>query len=204
MKTLHLSKILIAISASTIVITMTFFTDYFIPIKEPDATIAATSYLTWPNDTRLTVSNMSKQTPIFGIVIQNFSSADSQGNFIPNQEPQVTIVKKGVPTTIDAVIVPYQTGENGTVNISLAFTYCAPLYTHSGLERPCLEKNMVVFLPQHVVSINQHFNLTITVPDNVPNGLYQLGLDASALVYPHDSDKPSNSGNTQPFWIRVV
>lgn len=203
MKTLLLSLVIIAASASTIVIAILFFADYFIPIQEPAVTIASAQDLPFPNDTKIMVSNMSSNIQFFGILVENYSSLDSSGNFIPNQEPKITMVKKGVPTPIDVVIVPYQTGENGTVHVSLAFTYCAPRYTHSGLERPCLEKNMAIFLPHHIVSINHHFNLTITVPDSVPNGLYQLGLDANALIYSHDSVKPSSSGSTQPFWIRV-
>lgn len=145
----------------------------------------------------------SVHEPLLRIVIQNFSFTDLKGNFIQNQEPTVTPVKKGEPTPIDMVIYPTLSGESGTVFSAIIFSYCPPLYFHNDDERPCLEKNLAISLPQHIVSLNQHFTVTITAPYDTPNGLYQVGLDSSALIYPNNSDRPSSTSVSSPFWIKV-
>jgi len=201
------SRIIIAstgVIALGISVIITFFADYFIPIHEPDATVASSTWTPWPNGTRLDVPPNSEHKNLFNIVIQNFSFTDSQGNFNSNKQPPITQVKRGVPTPIDVVVVPYLPGESGNLYVAIAFTYCAPLYYNNGQSRPCIEKNMDISLPQHIVSLNQHFNVTVTAPDNIPAGLYQLGIGAITLAYSPDSDKPSDPSVQTPFWINVA
>lgn len=171
--------------------------------QEPRITIAASADMPLPNGTRLFIPQNAENKPALRIVVQNFSFTDLQGNFIQNQVPPVTPVKKDEPTPVDVVISSTSPGESGTVFAAIEFSYCAPLYSHNREDRPCIEKNLAISLPQHIVSLNQHFNVTITAPRNIPDGLYQIGIVSRALTYLGDSNQPSNTSVSAPFWIRV-
>ncbi|MDE1872559.1 MAG: hypothetical protein KGH99_03670 [Thaumarchaeota archaeon] len=172
-------------------------------IKEPPVTMASTVDNLNPN-TRLLVPMYSLSERAYLILIENYSIADAYGNVDRTHPPPIPVVKKGMPTPVDVVISPTLSGESGNFYVALVFTYCAPLYQHDDLTRPCVEKNLAVSLPRHVVSINQHFNVTVTAPDDIPSGLYQLGILARTNLYSGTNQQMNGSSASEPFWIRIV
>ena len=173
-----------------------------IAIQEPSVTVASTVDNLNP-DTRLVVPTYSLSKSAYLILIENYSIADAFGNVDRTHSPPIPVVKKGIPTPVDVIISPTSSGESGNFYVALEFTYCSPLYGHDDLTRPCAEKNLAVSLPQHVVSLNQHFNVTVTAPDNTPSGLYQLGILARTNLYSGEKQMNGSSAS-EPFWIRVV
>lgn len=174
-----------------------------ITIQEPPVTVASTVDNLNP-DTRLLVSTYSSSKRAYLVLVENYSIADAYGNVDRIHPPPIPVVKKGVPTQVDVVIYPTLSGESGNFYVALEFTYCAPLYQPDDQTRPCIEKNLAVSLPQHVVSINQHFNVTVTAPDNIPSGLYQLGILTRTNLYSGTNPQMNGSSADEPFWIRVV
>lgn len=174
-----------------------------ITIQEPSVTVASTVDNLHP-DTRLLVPTYSSSERAYLILVENYSIADAYGNVDRTHPPPILMMKKGMPTPIDVVISSTLPGESGNFYVALEFIYCAPLYHHDNQTRPCVEKNLGVSLPQHVVSINQHFNVTVTAPDNIPSGLYQLGILARTNLYSGTNQQMNGSSADEPFWIRVV
>jgi len=175
----------------------------YVTIQEPPVTMAATADDLNPDVRMFVPANLSGKTT-FLILIENYSIADAEGNVDRIHPPPIPSVKKGVPTPIDVVISPTLPRESGKFYVALEFSYCAPLYLHNGQAGPCIEKNLAVSLPQHIVSLNQHFNVTITAPDNIPSGLYQLGILARTNPYSSEANQQMNGLSEEPFWIRVV
>ena len=175
-----------------------------VTIQEPPVTVASATDNLNP-DVKLFIPANPSSKETFLILIENYSSIDANGNVDRIHPPPIPLVKKGVPATIDAVIASTLPGENGNFYVALVFSYCAPLYLNNGHAGPCIEKNLAVSLPQHVVSLNQHFNVTITAPDDIPSGLYQLGILARTNPYSNEATNQQMTGQGQePFWIRVV
>ncbi|MDE1838478.1 MAG: hypothetical protein KGH87_01025 [Thaumarchaeota archaeon] len=174
-----------------------------ITIQEPSVTVASTADNLNP-DTKLLVPANLLSERAYLILIENYSIADTYGNVDRIHPPPIPVVKKGVPTPVDVVISPTLSGESGNFYVALEFTYCAPLYRHNDPAGPCIEKNLAVSLPQHVVSLNQHFNMTVTAPDNIPSGLYQLGILARTNLYSGTNPHVNGSSADEPFWISVV
>ena len=175
-----------------------------ITIQEPSVTLASTVDDLNPNTTLLVPENPSSKRTYL-IMIENYSIADAEGNVDRTHSPPIPLVKKGVPTPVDVVISSTLPKESGNFYVALVFSYCAPLYLHNGQAGPCLEKNLAVSLPQHIVSLNQHFNVTVTAPDDMPSGLYQLGILARTNQYSNETNQQRNGSSAdEPFWIRVV
>jgi hypothetical protein len=175
-----------------------------ISIQEPLVTIAATEDNLRPDVKLFTPANPQGKITSFHVLVENYSISDAEGNVDRTHTPPIPLVRKGVPTNVDAVIVPTLPGEDGTFYVALEFSYCPPLYQHNGQDGPCFEKNLSVSLPQHVVSLNQHFNLTVTAPENTPSGLYQLGINVRTNLYTNTNHQMSGTSYSEPFWIRVV
>src|SRR6185437_7208701 len=169
-----------------------------IAIQEPSVTLASTADNLNPN-TRLLVPVYSSSESAYLILVENYSITDAYINVDRTHLPPIPLVKKGIPTPVDVVISPTSSGESGNFYVALEFTYCAPLYRHDDQTRPCLEKNLTVSLPQHVVSMNQHFNVTVTAPDDTPSGLYQLGILARTNLYSGTNQQMNGSSATEPF-----
>ena len=174
-----------------------------ITIQEPSVTVTSTVDNLHP-DTRLLVPTHSSSARAYLILVENYSIADAYGSVDRTHPPPIPVIKKGMPTPVDVVISSTLPGESGNFYVALEFTYCAPLYHHDNQTRPCVEKNLEVSLPQHVVSMNQHFNVTVTAPDNIPSGLYQLGILARTNLYSGTNQQMNGSSTDEPFWIRVV
>lgn len=175
-----------------------------ITIQEPSVTEASTADDLNPN-TKLFVPTNPLDKRTFLILIENYSIADAEGNVDRTHPPPIPLVKKGVPTPVDVIISSTLPGESGNFYVALEFSYCAPHYLHNGQARPCIEKALAVSLPRHVVSLNQHFNVTITAPDAIPSGLYQLGILARTNQYSNGTNQQTNGTSAEePFWIRVV
>jgi hypothetical protein len=174
-----------------------------ITMQEPSVTVASAVDNLNP-DTRLLVPTYSSSERAYLVLVENYSIADAYGNVDRTHPPPIPVVKRGIPTPVNMVISPTLSGESGNFYVALEFTYCAPLYQHDNQSRPCVEKNLAVSLPQHVVSLNQHFNVTVTAPDNIPSGLYQLGILARTNLYSETNQQMNGSSAEEPFWIRVV
>lgn len=175
-----------------------------IAIQEPPVTVEATADNLDPNVRMFVPANPTGKST-FLILVENYSIANAEGVVDRTHQPPIPLVKKGIPTPVDVVIASTLPGENGTFYVALVFSYCAPLYLHNGQSGPCIEKDLAVSLPQHIVSLNQHFNVTVTAPDGIPSGLYQLGILARTKPYSNEATNQQMTGSSQePFWIRVV